>query len=120
MHRCPKPAVMGVPFFRRARYHGPMSQERPAPHEPGFEMTSRAHELRYAVLRRIGPVELLRKTHEFSLRLREKYPDYAERRAYHVLAGTRPRPDARIIEEDFPGDDSVIRFLESLAGEEDR
>ncbi len=109
-----------VHFPWKSRYHGPRSQERPTLHEPGYEMTSRAHALRYSILRRIGTVELLRKTHEFSLRLREKYPDYADRRAYHVLAGGRPRPGMRVIEEDFPGDDSVIRYLESLAGEEAR
>lgn len=48
-----------------------------------------------------------------------KYPDAKHRRAYHALIGSTMMPgEPGIIEEDFPGDDSVVQFLSNLANEE--
>ena len=47
--------------------------------------------------------------------LREKYPDCNKRVFYHILIGSslssRMGP---IIEDDFPGEDSVEKFIENL------
>lgn len=51
----------------------------------------------------------------FAGQLREKYPDWKKRRAYHALVeSTMPESGTDVIEEDFPGEDSVTEFLQSL------
>lgn len=60
----------------------------------------------------------VRETHakiiEFAHHLREKYPDCEERLLFHILIGSSPKPDAIIKEDDFPDEDSIIKFIENL------
>lgn len=53
---------------------------------------------------------------EFARELQKKYPDYKRYRVWHVLIGSTP-DESGIIEEDFPGEDSVIDFLEKVLQE---
>lgn len=51
----------------------------------------------------------------FVKNLKKKYPDYAKWLAYHSLIQSGMFEDETgVIEEDFPGDDSVVKFLESF------
>ena len=43
--------------------------------------------------------------------IRIKYPDYEKYVVYHVLVGSTLPDGVTIIEDDFPGDDSVEKFL---------
>jgi hypothetical protein len=64
---------------------------------------------------RVGNVgEFMARIVARSQELKDKYPDAAHRRAYHSLIGSTLMNEPGIIEEDFPGDDSVITFLEKL------
>ena len=46
-----------------------------------------------------------------------KYPNAQEYLIYHALLGSSPKPSrqAQLITEDFPGDDSVEKFINYLA-----
>lgn len=48
--------------------------------------------------------------------LREKYPNWKNWLAYHKLVGSSPpeSDEEEMVYEDFPGEDSVVLFLESL------
>lgn len=48
--------------------------------------------------------------------LRQKYPDYEAYRMYHLLIQSSPHEE-RLKFLDFPGEDSVVKYLESLAKE---
>ena len=48
--------------------------------------------------------------------LKSKYADYNKRAVFHHLIGSTLTPGRTYIEEDFPGDDSVERFVNYLAG----
>jgi len=50
----------------------------------------------------------------FVQQLVEHYPDCGKYRIYHGLVGGTPFERDGLIEEDFPGEDSVVKFLESL------
>ncbi len=65
---------------------------------------------------RLGSREFMNRQFAFVAQLREKYPDWSDRRAYHTLTGSsiQPEREAKAIDEDFPGDDSVVGFLKSL------
>lgn len=47
--------------------------------------------------------------------IRIKYPNYANYVVYHILVGSTVLDDVELIEEDFPGDDSVEKFLEKCS-----
>jgi hypothetical protein len=65
---------------------------------------------------RWGPDAFAERQVAFAQQLKAKYPDCARRRAYHALAGSTVWEGAAdTIEEDFPGEDSVAEFLQSLA-----
>ena len=65
---------------------------------------------------RLGSAAFMDRYVAFAEHLKETYPDAAHYRAYHALIGSTLRPEETgIIETDFPGDDSVVKFLESLA-----
>jgi hypothetical protein len=50
---------------------------------------------------------------DFSAKLKEKYPDYMDYRMWYVLVGGTP--DYQGEEKfDFPGEDSVVEFINSL------
>ena len=48
--------------------------------------------------------------------MREKYPDWKEHLVYHLLVGSSPSGSdkEKMIYEDFPGEGSVVSFLESI------
>jgi len=48
---------------------------------------------------------------DFAGELKKKYPDYFDYRLYHVLIGSTPW--APCLKIDFPGDDSVEKFINS-------
>jgi len=49
---------------------------------------------------------------DFADRLRKKYPDFQDYSFYHLLAGSTLRGECP--KKDFPGDDSVERFINLL------
>ncbi len=49
---------------------------------------------------------------EFVKKLKEKYEDYQEYQLYHFLICSTP--DRELSKIDFPGDDSVEKFINSL------
>lgn len=88
------------------------SQERRDP------FSAQVRGLRIQLLEKYGAVEALKLSLEFSRRLREKYPDFMHRRAYHAFNGTRPAAGTQLIEGDFPEGDSVLEFLRSALSRE--
>lgn len=58
-------------------------------------------------------IERVRQVTVFAGTLKEKYPDFQRWRVYHALIGSTPGT-SNLIEGDFPGEDSVVNFLESL------
>ena len=46
--------------------------------------------------------------------LRDKYPNYPKYRVYHIISGSTPSPDLEVLEDDFPGEDSIEVFLNHL------
>ena len=78
-------------------------------------VTAKVKRLRKEVINHIGMehfyIELLP---PFADQLRQNHPDCGKYRIYHDLVGGTPREGDGIIEEDFPGEDSVVKFLESL------
>ena len=68
-----------------------------------------------AAKERLGTRKFVEAYIDFSNRLKEKYPDYDRRRAYHALIMSTMPDRTDVIEEDFPGEDSVVEFLQSLA-----
>jgi len=50
---------------------------------------------------------------EFGRKLTEKYPDCRNYILFHVLISSTP-PSNATIKEDFPGEDSIIKFIENL------
>ena len=54
---------------------------------------------------------------EFANKLKEKYPDYKRMHVWYVLVGGTPEERFGILEEDFPGEDSVVAFLERILKE---
>ncbi|MFH1178570.1 MAG: hypothetical protein V1711_02530 [bacterium] len=51
---------------------------------------------------------------EFALGLGKKYPDARSRRLWHLLIGSTPPPGIDMNMEDYPGNDSIVRFIEGL------
>lgn len=45
--------------------------------------------------------------------LKKTYPDYYQRKVWHLIVGSSS-PKEAVIEEDFPGEGSVRAFLEKL------
>ena len=50
----------------------------------------------------------------FALGLEQKYPDARSRRLWHLLVMSTPPPGANINIEDYPGEDSIVQFIEKL------
>jgi len=48
----------------------------------------------------------------FTEKLREKYPDYQNYGFYHLMIGSTPRGECA--KKDFPGEDSIEKFIDSL------
>ena len=46
--------------------------------------------------------------------LKRKYPNYLECELYHALVGSTIPKDFKITQEDFPGEDSIEAFVETL------
>lgn len=82
--------------------------------ESSGSLADRIRRLQFIAMRRMDIRDYSKGIENFTAHLREKYPDYNIRRAYHVLIGSTMDPDADIIEEDFPGEDSVESFLQNL------
>lgn len=62
--------------------------------------------------------EVYGKTAVFGNSLRERYKDCQDYRLFHVIASSGvPTPDYIYPKFDFPGDDSVEKFIESLEAE---
>lgn len=56
------------------------------------------------------------------MQIKKRYPDSRRYRIFHILIGSgipEDFPKNEIIEEDFPGEDSVEKFLESLISKEE-
>ena len=49
---------------------------------------------------------------EFAEKIKNKYPDYQDYMLYHLLIGSIPK--SKLPKFDFPGEDSVEKFIESL------
>lgn len=79
-------------------------------------IVGRVGELRAEAVKKRGIVEAFGKIAEKSADLDRKYhdKDVTKHVWYHALAGSTP-PDHADILEDFPGEDSVEKFLEDLA-----
>ena len=50
---------------------------------------------------------------EFGYKLMDKYSDCRNYILFHVLIGSTP-PSNATIKEDFPGEDSIIKFIKNL------
>lgn len=55
---------------------------------------------------------------DFALNLERKYPDARSRRLWHLLAHSTPGPEYINNMEDYPGEDSIARFIERLKPKE--
>jgi hypothetical protein len=53
---------------------------------------------------------------DFAQSLQEKYPDTFSRRLWHLLIGSSPPPEIEknMSMADYPGEDSIVRFIEGL------
>lgn len=60
-------------------------------------------------------VKLFEMSVEFAKKLQTKYPDCERYKCFHQLIGSTPPENT--IEGDFTGDDSVERFLKTVADE---
>jgi hypothetical protein len=49
----------------------------------------------------------------FASGLEQKYPDARSRRLFHLLISSTPGPEDNNM-EDYPGEDSIVRFIEGL------
>ena len=49
---------------------------------------------------------------EFTERIKDKYPDYRDYELYHLLIGSTP--GGKLPKFDFPGENSIEKFIESL------
>lgn len=56
---------------------------------------------------------------DFANQLLAKYPDAREYRMFHVLISSTPRKNEVFQKFDFPGEDSIAKFLEEEAGKSD-
>lgn len=54
---------------------------------------------------------------KFARKLQSKYPDVKRRKLYHAMIGSSVE-EMYDIDEDFPGEDSIVTFLENLAHEQ--
>ncbi len=59
-----------------------------------------------------GLDEFLQRQTEFVDNLKKKYPDCEKYRFYHLFVGSTPWEDCPKF--DFPGEDSIEKFIESL------
>jgi hypothetical protein len=62
-------------------------------------------------------VTLYKLVSDFALGLEEKYPDARSRRLWHLLVMSTPPQGAPMNIEDYPGEDSIVRFIEKLNSE---
>ena len=53
----------------------------------------------------------------FVKKLQDKYPDYQNYKIYHCLFGSSLPEKGNFKEEDFPGEDSIVNFLNSFKEE---
>ena len=60
-----------------------------------------------------GNLEKYEKLIEFAERLKKEYGDYQDYKFYHFLVCSTP--NSELSEVDFPGEDSVKDFIESLS-----
>ncbi len=51
---------------------------------------------------------------EFSKKIQLKYPDYQNYKIYHFLIGSSLPEEGNFKEEDFPSEDSIVKFLNSF------
>jgi len=89
-------------------------------HEAGLEMAERIRDLISQVYGKAAGeyyLEGYNRVVAFAEELQHKYPDCKQRRAYHALIGSTIEGAPDIIEEDFPGEDSAVLFLEGVAHE---
>lgn len=78
---------------------------------------AKIRELLEPARKKVGTRVFMDRMYNFAQELQAKYPrDFKKRRVYHALIGsTLPEGEPDVIEEDFPGEDSVVGFLKSLA-----
>ena len=67
------------------------------------------------IYKRKNVFEMHNKIAEFGYKLMDKYPDCQKYILFHVLIGSTPPPSA-VSKDDFPGEDSIIKFVENLGG----
>lgn len=61
--------------------------------------------------------ELIKEINDRAVYLQDKYPDHRKREVFHIISGSGFRYDQPpdLSQDDFPGDDSVELFVDSLA-----
>ena len=52
---------------------------------------------------------------DFVGRLKKEFPDHSKYQLYHDLAGSTPFEDAILIQDDFPGEYSIEKFIEQFS-----
>ncbi len=57
-------------------------------------------------------IDKYEKLYEFAEKLKAKHEDYKDYRLYHFLIGSTP--DRELPKIDFPGEDSIEKFIDSL------
>lgn len=62
-----------------------------------------------------GDMEKYEMLVEFASGLKARYPDFLDYDMFHFLAGSTPMPDRMPTKIDFPGEDSVEKFLRDHA-----
>lgn len=70
--------------------------------------------LRSEVLKRMDIIVFNEKMVAFARKIQKTYPDFQQYRCYHQLIGSTILESEHVVDGDFEGDDSVIRFLEGL------
>ena len=73
------------------------------------------HDMLSQAMKKSGNVEkLYNSISEFALGLEKKHPDARSRRLWHLLIFSTPLPGMNMNMEDYPGEDSIVRFIEGL------
>lgn len=54
---------------------------------------------------------------KFAKEIQSKYPDYQNYKIYHFLIGSSLPKEGNFKDEDFPGEDSIVSFLNSFKEE---
>jgi len=95
----------------------PSPQEGPSKNNEDF-LKNLSNTLSQAYKNAEDMVKLYDSVRNFALGLEQKYPDVRSRRLFHLLIRSTPQSGINMNMEDYPGEDSIVRFIEGLQSAE--